>query len=312
VISVIIPTYNRADLVVRAIQSADEALAVSQIIVVDDASTDATAQTIAALADSLSATLHFEQLDTNQGAPAARNRGIELATEDTLLFLDSDDTLLLEGVSVLAKTMQEDQSLDFVYGKVRHQDDEAGTLISIVGEPFNDDAEAVAGYHWHTLGALYRRQFIEASVGAWNTSLAGAQDWEFQARVKITASRFQFIDCEVGIWRSHAGEHIGTVHFRLKYTESVVMAASSILKATREADFTSGRLERKIAWIMLWHYLEMVFHEDESTAAGTLLHIKSSFQGSVSLKLAVQLIAMLPKSIKTSAWMHLNQRRLPG
>lgn len=82
--SVVIPVYNRANLIDRTLSSViKEDL---EIIVVDDGSTDGTAECLAKYGDRITV-LHQE----NQGAGAARNLGISKATGDYILFLDSDD-----------------------------------------------------------------------------------------------------------------------------------------------------------------------------------------------------------------------------
>ncbi len=86
--SVVIPTYNRAALVVRAIDSAlAQEYAPAEIIVVDDGSTDATRKVVAGFGDKLR---YFHQ--ANAGVSAARNRGVREARHDWIAFLDSDDS----------------------------------------------------------------------------------------------------------------------------------------------------------------------------------------------------------------------------
>jgi len=87
-VSVVIPTYNRAPLVLRAVKSALEATEPDdEIIVVDDGSTD---QTDAALAP-VRARIRYIRIE-NGGAGRARNVGIEQASKPLIAFLDSDDT----------------------------------------------------------------------------------------------------------------------------------------------------------------------------------------------------------------------------
>ena len=87
-VSVIIPTYNRAHLVGRAVQSALAAIAHDdEVIVVDDASTDDTQEVLA----SFGGRIRYMRADRNAGAGAARNRGIREARRPILAFLDSDD-----------------------------------------------------------------------------------------------------------------------------------------------------------------------------------------------------------------------------
>ncbi len=89
-VSVIIPTYNRADLIARAVASADrQTHPPCEIIVVDDGSIDDTQRVVTSLRTRTPVVL--EQLDRNGGGAVARNAGIRRARGDYLAFLDSDD-----------------------------------------------------------------------------------------------------------------------------------------------------------------------------------------------------------------------------
>lgn len=91
-VSVIIPTYNRAHLIGRAITSVlHQSFKDFEIIVVDDGSTDDTKTVVMSFEDDR---IVYERLPTNRGVHEARNRGMELATGEYLAFLDSDDELL--------------------------------------------------------------------------------------------------------------------------------------------------------------------------------------------------------------------------
>ncbi len=87
-VSVIIPTYNRAGLVGLAIQSVlNQSYQNFEIIVVDDGSSDNSANIVRVINDERIKV--FSQ--KNCGVSAARNKGIELAVSDVVAFLDSDD-----------------------------------------------------------------------------------------------------------------------------------------------------------------------------------------------------------------------------
>ena len=86
-VSVVIPTFNRAELTVRAVESVlSQTRKVDQIIVVDDGSTDDTLHRLAPFQD-----LTEVVSQPNRGVSAARNRGISLAKHKWIAFLDSDD-----------------------------------------------------------------------------------------------------------------------------------------------------------------------------------------------------------------------------
>jgi len=91
-VSVIIPAYNSASTIIRALQSViAQTLAPLEIIVVDDASTDTTRDLVTSFASSSSIPVRVLSQTTNSGPSAARNAGWEAATGDFIAFLDADD-----------------------------------------------------------------------------------------------------------------------------------------------------------------------------------------------------------------------------
>ena len=91
-VSVIIPAYNSASTITRALQSvAAQTLAPLEIIVVDDASTDNTRELAANFASTSSIPLRLITQPANGGPSAARNAGWDAATSDYIAFLDADD-----------------------------------------------------------------------------------------------------------------------------------------------------------------------------------------------------------------------------
>ncbi|MCF2950419.1 glycosyltransferase [Paraglaciecola aquimarina] len=86
--SVVIPLYNKVESVERTILSiCDQRLPASEIIVIDDGSTDGSAEKVASLKIA-NLTLVTQK---NQGVSAARNNGVALAKNDYIAFIDADD-----------------------------------------------------------------------------------------------------------------------------------------------------------------------------------------------------------------------------
>ncbi|EMA66962.1 glycosyl transferase family protein [Halorubrum aidingense JCM 13560] len=91
-VSVIIPTYNRAETLARAVDSAlAQTVDDIEVLVVDDGSTDGTQ---ALIEDGEDPRVRYLAHDTNRGVSAARNTGVEAARGDYVAFLDSDDEWL--------------------------------------------------------------------------------------------------------------------------------------------------------------------------------------------------------------------------
>lgn len=106
-VSVVIPTYNRRESLERAIASVvAQSLADFELIVVDDASTDGSADVVRRFQDSR---IRLHVFDSRQGANAARNHGIGMARADLVTFLDSDDEYLPHRLELTVQAMKEDR-----------------------------------------------------------------------------------------------------------------------------------------------------------------------------------------------------------
>ena len=92
VVSVIIPTYNRAHLIGRAIRSVlNQTYTDFELIVVDDASTDNTEEIVKSFKEHR---IRYLCHETNRGGSAARNTGIKASHGEYVAFLDADDEWL--------------------------------------------------------------------------------------------------------------------------------------------------------------------------------------------------------------------------
>ncbi|MGI8588349.1 MAG: glycosyltransferase family 2 protein, partial [Chloroflexia bacterium] len=95
-VSVVIPTYNRAVMLREAVGSVlEQTLAAREIVIVDDGSTDETAEAVEAFAAGGARIVYLSGEHENRRGPA-RNRGVAATTEELVAFLDSDDRWLPE------------------------------------------------------------------------------------------------------------------------------------------------------------------------------------------------------------------------
>ncbi|MCB1191277.1 MAG: glycosyltransferase [Leptospiraceae bacterium] len=107
-VSVIIPTYNRADFVLEAIESVLSQTFINfELIVVDDGSTDTTIEQIQS---KFSSRLNLIS-QSNRGVSAARNTGIQNSKGDWIAFLDSDDYWLPKKLEVQVEYLQKNPSV---------------------------------------------------------------------------------------------------------------------------------------------------------------------------------------------------------
>ena len=101
-VSIIIPTYNRADIISAAVSSAlQQTYANKEVIIVDDGSTDDTCQRLSAF----DGRIHLVR-QANAGPSAARNAGVKASQGSILTFLDSDDLWLDSKIAKQVKMLQ--------------------------------------------------------------------------------------------------------------------------------------------------------------------------------------------------------------
>jgi len=229
-ISVIIPTYNRAAFLKEAIQSVwDQCLLSGEdsgknldLIVIDDGSTDETAQMVAAFKKPV--LYHYQP---QRGVSAARNKGLDLARGDYIAFLDSDDLWKKEKLRVqmslmtaLPKTMAcytEETWIRkgvFVNPKKRHR--------KYSGWVF----EKVLPLCLLSLSsALFRREIFD-EIGRFDESLPVCEDYDLGIRLAHRYP-FRFIDRPLIIKRGgHADQlsrkYWGMDRFRVEALEKAL------------------------------------------------------------------------------------------
>lgn len=125
-ISIIVPVYNAAQTIQRAIKSIDTKHD-HEIICINDGSTDNSQQVLEQLRKEYSNMVIVNQ--TNKGAAASRNKGLELITGDVFMFLDADDEFLTSRIDYMADYYLSDENVDIVLGQLAR--DVYGTWTAI-------------------------------------------------------------------------------------------------------------------------------------------------------------------------------------
>lgn len=136
-IDIVIPTYNRAGKIGRAIDSAIAAQAIwgGKVIIADDASTD---DTVALLEKNYgqeikSGNVVLLRHQKNRGVTAAKNTGFLASKNDWVIFLDSDDSLLESSFKNVLQQIDKYQNIAMIFFRVQDQDGQ------FVGELFDGE-----------------------------------------------------------------------------------------------------------------------------------------------------------------------------
>jgi glycosyltransferase involved in cell wall biosynthesis len=125
-VSIIVPTYNYAKYIRKAVMSCiNQIYETLEIIVVDDGSTDETRDIVVSITDPRLIYLPQE----NRGVSAARNAGLDAARGEFITFLDADDYLLEDSVKVRIEALQNYPDIGFVFTDA-YSSDEAGNVTN--------------------------------------------------------------------------------------------------------------------------------------------------------------------------------------
>jgi len=240
-VSVVIPTFNRANLLAQSVSSVLATLeAGDEVIVVDDGSTDHTSEVVARFG----APVRYVKT-ANRGAGAARNAGIRAAIHDLIAFNDSDDVWLPNHLRLQRQVIQARFDVLFCFSNFggitpaqEHVHDSlgfwreefgysracpweqligAGVPFSSVGRlaPAEADFQVHVGdiypteldFNYISVITLLVRRGSAGPALSFPEDLNWGEDWECVARLS-RAGLAAYLDCETAEQRVHSGPRL--------------------------------------------------------------------------------------------------------
>ncbi len=183
-VSVIIPTFNRENVLKRAIDSVlNQSYRDFELIIVDDASTDNTETMIKTIKDSR---IRCVRLNTNGGPAKARNEGVRIAEGKYIAFQDSDDFWRTEKLQKQVDFLEKNPEYPFVFCKIIGKE-EPYTLIP--PENSFDTEEYEHGFldillisnKIGTPSMMMKKSLFE-ELGGFNSKLRTMEDWDLALR----------------------------------------------------------------------------------------------------------------------------------
>jgi glycosyltransferase involved in cell wall biosynthesis len=206
-VSIIIPCYNAQRFLAETLESAfDQTYRNTEIIVVDDGSTDTTKELICSHGDRLHA-----EFGPHAGASAARNRGTAVARGEFIQYLDADDLLTTDAIARRVAAMQE-KEFDVAYSDWQKLFETQPDVFEI-SEHFVSRIEdvhpipeiALMSNFWAPPAALTYRRAIVEKIGGWKEWLPILEDTRFLQDAALVGGKFVHVSGVGARYRVHRG-----------------------------------------------------------------------------------------------------------
>ena len=204
-VSIVIPVHNRAELLRETLALVQaQTYPKWECLVVDDASTDGTADAVEAIVRTDPRIQLVRRAGSKGGAQVCRYQGLLAACGEFVVFLDSDDLLAPFCLEQRVQIMVEHPELGFAAFpciQFREKPDDLRLLRSRFITAENDlDRFLKNDVVWITSGPIWRRKTLE-ELGPWDESLPAAQDWEFHLRALMRGVPYRKVDEPDWFWR---------------------------------------------------------------------------------------------------------------
>jgi glycosyltransferase involved in cell wall biosynthesis len=251
-VSVVLPTYNRADLLLRTVASIlSQDFDDLELIVVDDGSDDETLCVVTGISDQR---LRYIRLQENRGVGFARRTGLQYVSGTYVALADSDDLWLPGKLSAQVEMFEDHPQIEILFGDYLDIDHVSGTqemgfavaqrgmscltTHNLSGDLWIvDDGIEMAllrGSGFIATPTVMLRDSTLKSAGNFDGSLRVAEDFEFWWRVSVLGAQFAYID------RPLIERH----KYRSSLTNSVVEASLQLLKALEACHQTCEAVQR--------------------------------------------------------------------
>ena len=304
-VSILIPCYNAERWIAQCIESAlAQTYAPVEIVVVDDGSTDGSADIVKSFGSKVR-----HELRENAGANATRNRLLEMAHGEWLQYLDADDYLLPEKVEQqMGPVRARDAEVDVVFSPVRVRWEASGTEEIWGIDPSADpELNFIRWAPLNTNSVLWRRSRL-AGVGGWKNGQPCCQEHELFLRFIMAGARFELVEYSGAIYRMHGSDTIShrdphrVVRIKMSLTDQMEAYLEKTGRKTfrHEEALYIARLEAARSVYRLDKTLARQFYE-KAVAGGRRL-VRSSPALRMSYQLAMTVASLEGAETMASWW----------
>lgn len=302
-VSIIIPTHDRAELLMQTLASVRAQTWTDwEAVVVDDHSTDQTLHKVSELESRDSRIRHIVLPQGKHGAQTARNVGIRDAKGEFLILLDSDDLLAPTCLEHRIKHLQANPELDAViFGceVFRQMPGDVHTRWNVFTE--EDDLDRLLKWDvpWQTSSPMWRTESIRR-FGEWDETVEMAQDWYFHLTALCQGMKYQKFSEIDHYWRRPDGhrDSIGTQAIRPPLLRSRAQTMFKALQMLRLTGQLTDARKRMICGLILM--------------AAERIAERVNRKEALSLWKQAVSEGIVPKDLARTGWWYFRLFRFPG
>jgi succinoglycan biosynthesis protein ExoU len=267
VVDVVIAVWNSSGTIERAVRSALAEPAVNCVIIVDDQSTDNTLHMVSLLSNELGDRIRVDQLESNAGPAAARNRGLVLSKAPWIAILDSDDYFRPGRIRTL---LDQSEGADFIADdpiQIEEGEDDADpgakSLLELKDTVILDLDTFVAGNisqkgrlrrEFGFLKPIIRRSFLDRHQLRYEAGLRLGEDFALYSRALALGAVFKLVPSRtyVAVVRSDSisGNHSKKDLENLRDSDGVLMrlpTLTGVQKKLIQQHYES--IDARIQWL---------------------------------------------------------------
>lgn len=249
-VSIIIPTYNRAHLISETLESIQAQTYQNwECIIVDDGSTDNTAEVLQKFLDSdIRFQYYIRPENKKKGPNSCRNYGFTKSKGEFINWFDSDD-LLFEN-SIALRIANFNSNVDAVVARCEIFDSSTGlkiyenTILS-TGNMLKD--YFIGNMTFYVSGPIWRRSFLEKQQELFDEGIRYLDDWDFNLRMIYQNPNIKFLDLPVFKYRFHEYSLSKQInHSNIEEFKSECLARNKQLKLIPKAGFKNIQIRNFI------------------------------------------------------------------